>query len=145
MTYAITVKNDGEGTIDDLEITDTVPGLVTITEVSSDGRVEGNTVTWSDIALSGGESLTFFVEVRVDRNAQDGKSLVNSVKARSENKGLSDTDTDTTIVSVPGRVAAATTKPIAVPVTAATGAGTTSAASILIGSLGLVVSLKKYL
>ncbi|HBE89702.1 MAG: hypothetical protein A3E37_02225 [Candidatus Andersenbacteria bacterium RIFCSPHIGHO2_12_FULL_46_9] len=149
LTYEITVKNDGEGTVDDLVVTDTIPSLVAITRVSSGGFIEGRTITWSDIAISGGETLTFFVEVKVDKDASDGKSLVNSVKARSENKGLSDTDTDTTIVSIPGGVKAVTTtqptSPIPVPVTAATGAGATSVASIVMGSLGLAISIKKYL
>lgn len=126
---------------------DTVPATVTITEVSGGGAVENRTITWSDMAISGGETLTFFVTVKIDGDAADGKSLVNSVKARSEDKGLSDTDTDTTIVSVPDAVKGAEdgAAPAPVPVTAATGAGSATVASLVLGATGLVVSIKKYL
>jgi hypothetical protein len=101
------------------------------------------------MAISGGETLTFFITVKVASDAQDGKSLVNTVKARSEDKGLSDTDTDTTIVSKPGQIQAITTSqpssPVPVPVTAATGTGAASATSIIVGSLGMALSLRKYL
>jgi uncharacterized repeat protein (TIGR01451 family) len=148
LTYTITVENPGDQTIDDLEVTDTLPGQVTILEVSSDGKVEGNKIIWSNLGLGGGEKLTFTIKVKVKENTSNGHTLVNVVKARSENKGLSATDTDTTVVEVPGKIAATKDQPKGpqpVPVSAKTGAATATAfLSLLTGIGSLIGTLRRF-
>ena len=148
MTYEITVKNDGDQKIDDLEVTDIVPGQVTITQVSSGGRVEGNRVIWSNLGLADGEELTFFITVKVKADTKNGHTLINSVKARSEDKGLSASDEDRTIVEVAGKIAATKTEPTSpqpVPISAKTGGSPFSALfSILTGAGSLIHALRRF-
>ncbi len=142
LNYEITVKNTGQGTITDLIIQDTVPSDEAIEQVSSSPTISGRTITWGGMALGGGETMTFFVTTKVSDKTANGKSLVNVVKAKSEDKGISATAKDTTEVKTQGQISAAQTEqPKAVPITAKTGPGATSALAILTGASGLVASL----
>jgi uncharacterized repeat protein (TIGR01451 family) len=148
LTYTITVENTGEETIDDLEITDTLPGQVIAQEIGSGGRIEGNKIVWSNLGLGGGEKLTFTIKVKVKENTSNGHTLVNVVKARSEDKGLSATDTDTTVVEVIGKIAATKDQPKGpqpVPVSARTGAtAATAFLSLLTGIGSLLGTIRRF-
>ena len=66
ITYTITVRNDGEGTATNVEVTDTLPTGVTY--VSSDGSYDTDTrtVTWTVGTLNADESASFTVTVTAD-------------------------------------------------------------------------------
>jgi hypothetical protein len=145
LTYEIVVKNTGNVKIDDVEVTDTAPSGVTIKEVTGDGKVEGQKITWPKFALSESEEISFFITVQVKADADSGRTLTNVVKARSEDKGISATDTDTTVVEVERKpqVAAKTDGPKPVPVSARTGAGALGALATLLGGSGLSVIVRR--
>lgn len=109
----------------DLEVTDTVPTALEILSAEGNPEIDGQRVIWRDRGLSDGETLTFHIMARVKSGTSNGHVLVNTVKARSEDEGISATDTDTTVVETAGAVAAARTPagPQPVPITAKTGAG----------------------
>lgn len=127
LTYTITVRNTGEGKIGDIEVVDAVPSALKIQDVFGDAAVSGQRVSWGEFALSEGEEVTFTITAIVKDGTANGHVLTNTVKARSEDEGLSATDTDTTVVETAvvtqpaGAVAAAGPQPV--PVTARTGAG----------------------
>jgi len=132
------VKNTGEETIDDLEVTDTLPGQVKLLEVSPSGKIDGNKIVWLNLGLGGGETISFTLKVKVKNNTSNGHTLTNVAKARSENKGLSATDTDTTVVEVAGKIAGEKqpTGPQPVPISARTGASAATAFLSLLTGLG---------
>lgn len=147
INYTIEVSNTGEEDLLDLEITDTVPAGLAITQVSSNATQQGNTIIWSDLVLSGGEKINLTVTTKVKDDLKDNHTLKNVVKVRSEDKGLSDTATDVTVVKRTPQVAAtSTTTPNAiqpVPITAPTGSGLLGAAAVAGGAL--VLALRRLL
>ena len=46
-SYEITVANTGSDTAEGVVITDTLPAEVSVVDVTANGVVSGNTVTWS--------------------------------------------------------------------------------------------------
>jgi len=118
----IEVENTGDRKIDEVEVVDVVPSALEILAVSSNGNVEGQRVSWAGFALAEGESMEFFIEAKVKAGTSNGHVLANTVKAKSEDEGISASDTDTTVVETSGEVKAAVAEPAPVPITAATGA-----------------------
>jgi uncharacterized repeat protein (TIGR01451 family) len=146
LTYIITVENNGNVDIADLKITDTVPGKLTVTSIGQDGKLAGSVITWSNVKLGAGESKQVTFKALVKEDTANGTVLNNKVKARSEDHDLTDDANDTTLVQRAAQVAAAVTTPVAVPVTAKTGAGAAIALiTTLTGAAGLVSTLRKTL
>lgn len=148
LTYVITVKNTGKQDLSDVKLTDTVPSQLTVTSVGNGGSHSGNTITWSGISLGAGETKQVTFKATVKSAAPNGHVLDNKVKARSEDHDVQDEADDRTVVQrqavVLAAVATPVPAPIAVPVTAKTGAGALSAIlTTLMGATGLVVTLKK--
>jgi uncharacterized repeat protein (TIGR01451 family) len=143
LTYEIIIENTGNETIGDVEVTDIAPRAVTVTAVTNDGRLEGQKISWPSFALGASEKISLFVTVTVSPGTSAGYSLVNVVKVKSENEGLSATDTDTTIVETIGQVKATMAeKPQPVPVTARTGTGSLGALATLFGGTGLAAAIR---
>lgn len=161
LTYEIKVRNSGSGTVEDVIVTDALPGAVTANQISDSGTLDGHIVTWPEFALSPDEEKTFFVTTTVKPGTSSGHTLTNNVKARSKDKGISVNDLDTTVVEAarqsggqaraPRVKAAATTVPTpppaaAVPITAKTGAATQPLAALaaLLGSSSLAYTLRRH-
>lgn len=146
LTYVITVKNTGDKDMSDLKVTDTVPSQLTVTSVANGGSHSGNTVTWSGLSLNAGETKQVSFKAAVKTNTPNGHVLNNRVVAKSDDQDVQDDAQDTTVVKRLAEVlaAVATPAPVAVPVTAKTGAGAlTAIVSTLVGASGLVVTLRK--
>lgn len=144
LTYVITIENNGNVDIDDLKITDTVPGKLTVINIGQNGKLTGSTLTWSDVKLGAGETKTVTFKALVKEDTPNRTVLTNKVKVRSEDHDLSDEATDVTLVERAAQVAAAVTTPVAVPVTAKTGAGGALAlVTTLSGAAGLIATLRK--
>lgn len=159
-TYTLTVENTGHNDIHDLKITDAIPGAFTIESVSGDGKIDGQTVRWTNVILEAGEKKSFTIMVRVDHDAPLTE-VCNTASAKSEDHGLSVSDGDCITVARQSEVKGVTAKKtvvtpvlvqpmaqpkpvstvsgIPVPITAKTGAGILGigSAAALLGALGL--------
>lgn len=146
LTYTIEVENTGEDDFTTVTIKDTVPSALTIKSISTGGVLKGHTITWHNIGLAAGEKILVTVTATVKVDTDAGHTLVNTVTARSEDKGPSATDTDTTVVEKQPRVAAAVTQdPAPVPITAATGANLGTALAALTSALSFTtLALKRW-
>lgn len=141
LTYIITVQNTGNVDINDLEIKDTVPSAVGVVTINNGGTRNGSTITWSGLHLDPNESVTVSFNAKVSVNAQDNQVLTNRVTAKSDDRGVSGSATDTTIVKRP-QVAAAIAP---VPVTARTGAGLVGlATSLILGGAATAFGTRRY-
>ena len=73
--FTITAINEGSSVATGVQITDPVPGgFFNISDVSNGGALNGNTITWSDIELGIGESITLTFSAVV---AGDNESYTN--------------------------------------------------------------------
>ena len=73
--FMITAINEGSSVATGVQITDPVPGgFFNISDVSNGGALNGNTITWSDIELGIGESITLTFSAVV---AGDNESYTN--------------------------------------------------------------------
>ncbi|MEK7557194.1 MAG: hypothetical protein AAB538_04415, partial [Patescibacteria group bacterium] len=124
VTYTITAINDGNVSLQDVEVTDTLPGDVTLVSATGGAQKNGNKLTWV-VSLnkkdSDGDEATFTVTVKVD--ADKCGSITNRVNVNNSDRGLSDSASESTTVQCV-QAAVVTPRPITpVAVTARTGAG----------------------
>ena len=151
LTYVITVKNGGNVDIDDLRVTDSIPGKVTVISIGQSGSLSGSSLVWSNVKLGAGETKDFTFKAIVKADTANNHILRNKVVARSNDHDLTDEASDTTLVKHAGAVAgtsAVTAAPVvSVPVTARTGAGSAAVAivSTLAGATGLITTIRKAL
>lgn len=146
LTYTITVKNSGEKDLHDVVVEDKVPGQLTVLGASNGAKINKNTVRWEGIKLESGQSKTFTIDAKVKSNTPNNHVLHNVVTAKSDDEGVNDNATDDTTVireQVKG-IVQVIEKPVPVPVTARTGAGLTTFASVIIGAAGLYTSRKLF-
>ncbi|MEX0649416.1 MAG: DUF11 domain-containing protein, partial [Candidatus Andersenbacteria bacterium] len=143
LTYSIEVENTGEVDLQDVQVVDTVPGQLIVTAVSSGGSIDGQVVTWNNVAIEADQKKSFSITVKVKDNTTNGHILHNVVVAKSDDHDLKDEDSDDTRVEKPAVKGTTVVVPQPVPVTAKTGAGAMALASILSGAAGLVVTLRK--
>lgn len=148
LSYSIEVENTGEKDLHDVKITDEVPSELIITAASDGGSISGQTVTWSGISLEVDQKKSFTITTKVRDTAKNGHILHNVVTAKSDDNDVSDEATDDTRVEqleVKGTtVVIPTPTPVAVPVTAKTGAGIVGIVSLLTGAGGLVFLKRSY-
>ncbi len=138
----ITVENTGDIDLQDVKVTDKVPGQLTITSIGNGGTRSGSTITWTNLVLGAGEKKDVSFTARVNDNTGNKYLLVNDVTAVSVDHNLTDTATDVTRVERLPQVAGKVT-PVPIPITAKTGAGMLSLISTLLGSTGLVATARK--
>jgi uncharacterized repeat protein (TIGR01451 family) len=153
LTYRIKVINTGNVKVEDIQLKDTVPSQLEVTNISDSGDHQDSVITWSNIVLDAGESKTVTFTGRVKSSTAHGTELFNEVWARSAAHNLSDVATDTTRVEREPQVAATvaptpivivtTPAPVAVPVTAKTGANLITLVSTLLGAAGMVTVGRK--
>ncbi len=148
LTYTIKVKNTKDADLHDVVVEDKVPGQLTVTGASSGAKISGNTVRWEGIALESGQSKNFSITVKVKDNTPNNHVLHNIVTAESKDHDVKDEATDDTTVireQVKGIVQVIEKPvPVAVPVTAKTGAGLASFASVILGAAGLYTSKRLF-
>lgn len=142
LTYVISVTNHGNIDMHDVKVTDKVPGQLTVTAIGNNGKQNGSSIVWN-IELGAGEVKQLTFKATVKDNTPNNHVLNNTVIARSEDHDVQDDAADTTLVKHGAKVAAAVT-PVAVPITAKTGAGAVVAIlTTLSGAAGLAVTLRK--
>jgi uncharacterized repeat protein (TIGR01451 family) len=77
LTYAIVVTNTSATAATGISVTDTLPSNVTF--LSATGAVRnGNTVTWSGINLTAGQSVTLPLQVQINSGVANGTVITNS-------------------------------------------------------------------
>lgn len=143
LTYTIVVTNTGDQDLHDVKVTDTVPAQLNVTDTHG-GAKDGNNVVWHLNELETGASQELNLTGKVKSSAACDANIVNSVKARSEDHDVEDEASDTTEIECQEVKAAVVQvqpkQPVAVPVTARTGAGLGVAlASISIGAASIRV------
>ncbi len=92
LTYTIRLTNLNSNTVSNLTMTQTLPGDVRFLSATDGGYSSGQSVTWNNLTLSGNQTRTFTVSVRVDDDARDGQSLYTSAYAGNAS------DSETTLV-----------------------------------------------
>lgn len=144
-TYNITIENTGNVDLDDVKVTDVMPGVLQIVSISDGGDKDGQTVTWKNLSIDAGEKKTVHVTVRVKSNASN-QTISNTVKVESDDFDVEDSDTDTDIQVHPKAVEAAiTVVPIkTVPVSAKTGATLPLMSVITLAGGATTFALKRY-
>ncbi|MBI3251576.1 MAG: DUF11 domain-containing protein [Candidatus Andersenbacteria bacterium] len=150
LTYVITVKNGGNQDIDDLRVSDTVPGKLTVISIGQNGSLSASSLVWSNVKLGAGETKDFTFKAIVKTDTPNNYVLRNKVVARSNDHDLTDEASDTTLVKHGPAVAASVSAPasiVSVPVTARTGAGSAAIAIMtsLAGAAGLITTIRKAL
>lgn len=139
--YTLKVKNEGDVTLDDVVVKDTVPGELQIDrESATAGAVfSGQTITWSHLPLTAGKTkvLQFKVKVKADVVL---KSICNTATASSARYKLNRSSKECIQIQAPVKgksIVAATLKPV--PITAATGPGFTTLVVLSLAGAVLVV------
>ncbi|MEX0649842.1 MAG: hypothetical protein WD200_02490 [Candidatus Andersenbacteria bacterium] len=145
LSYSIEVENTGDQDLQDIRVTDEVPSQLIVSAVSDSGSIDGQTVVWSNVSLEAGQKKSFAITVKVRDNTKNGHILHNVVTAKSDDHDVEDEATDDTRVEkteVKGTTVVVP-PPVAVPVTAKTGAGIVALVSIIGGASGLATTLRK--
>ena len=87
VVFTITATNEGGAVATGVQVTDPVPsGFTNISGITNGGVLDGNTITWSDIDLGVGESitLTFSAEVVGDNVSYTNIAQVTAADQRDE-------------------------------------------------------------
>lgn len=91
-TYSMTVKNEGDTSLKNVVVTDTVPSPLRLISASG-AQVNGNVATWSVGSLGKGESKSFSLLA----TSPVAGSYTNSVTVTESEDGLSDSASATTL------------------------------------------------
>lgn len=140
--YEITVKNTGKVQLMDVEVTDALAN--SFRDIKLDGKSLGsNTFHVGNQTLEPGQSVTYHVEGTVKDNVACGSTIKNTATAKSADHGVEDEASAETQVECQQVKAAVVVQPLAVPVTARTGATEmTSLVATLLGAAGLGIARK---
>ena len=77
-SYEITVANTGSDTAEGVVITDTLPADVSVVDVTANGVVSGNTVTWLIGTITPNTTTSVQVKVVVADVISEGAVLLNT-------------------------------------------------------------------
>ncbi|MEM2228297.1 MAG: hypothetical protein QXR82_05815 [Candidatus Bathyarchaeia archaeon] len=79
ITYTITLTNPTESKLSNVKLTDSLPARVTYISSNPPGvyDVDLHTITWSNLEVDAGKTLTFQVKVEIDSDLLEGAIIVN--------------------------------------------------------------------
>lgn len=97
--YTVQIRNTGDGDINNVTVTDTLPNGVTLIDVAG-GQQSGNVITWTVDRLNENETWTKRYRVTVDPSTLPGTILRNNVRVH----GGGIDESETTTVSVIGNL-----------------------------------------
>ena len=86
VTYTLRLRSGGSQRALGLEVSDTVPDLLTVTSASLNGQIQGQTVTWSQdqvpalAAMNPGDEVLLTVTATIDPRAINGDVVANQAR-----------------------------------------------------------------
>lgn len=91
--YKITIENISQIKTDNIKVVDEIPNELEILDASN-GKVEGNTISWDLDGLDKNATKDIFIKVRVKNNISlDIDEIVNNVKVTIKDNEFEETDT----------------------------------------------------
>ena len=100
-SYEITVANTGSDTAEGVVITDTLPAEVSVVDVTANGVVSGNTVTWSIGSMTPNTTTSVQVKVVVADVVSEGTVLLNTTSVTGNQPGGAPLPTDSDTLQTP--------------------------------------------
>jgi LPXTG-motif cell wall-anchored protein len=72
------VRNTGTGTENNFDITDNLSGILAFAEIvdTNGGKLRGDTITWEDVDIRRGQTVTKTFRVRIKTNLNSSQSFV---------------------------------------------------------------------
>ena len=86
-SYEIAVSNTGSDVAEGVVITDVLPGEVSVVDVTANGAVSGDTVTWAIGAMPPNTTTSVQVKVKVADVVNEGTVLLNTTTAAGNKPG----------------------------------------------------------
>ena len=84
--YKIVVENTGDASSNSLIIENIIDPNLKIISVSDNGKINGQTITWSETNLNSNEEKEYEVEVKVNDNTVDNTKITNIITVKEQLK-----------------------------------------------------------